>query len=142
MTGHDGKSADVVNSVNWFAVCDPSVTSVPPWLSAAVTKLGHVVAEDRDGGGVAAIGHRQRAADTGVVLRIGECRLRAEGRRLEDRGRAAGKMPAAANSTVPPLTHRRRPRRGSSPTSRCRLANLHHPRPKQTREIGVHLPST
>ena len=40
---HDGKLAQpvrgVVNGTNWFAVCAASVMSVPPWPSAAVTKL-------------------------------------------------------------------------------------------------------
>jgi hypothetical protein len=29
----------VVKGANWFAVCAPSVMSVPPWPSAAATKL-------------------------------------------------------------------------------------------------------
>jgi hypothetical protein len=40
---------------------------------------GHVVAEERDGGGVAAVGHGERAAGVGAVLGIGERRLGAEG---------------------------------------------------------------
>jgi hypothetical protein len=40
---------------------------------------GHVVAEKCDGGGVAAVGHRQRTAGLGVVLGVGERRLRTEG---------------------------------------------------------------
>ncbi len=39
---------------------------------------GHVVAEEREVRGVAAIAHRQRAGG-GAVLRVGERRLRAEG---------------------------------------------------------------
>ena len=41
VTGHDGKLTHPVCGVanNWFAVCAASVTSVPPWPSAAVTKL-------------------------------------------------------------------------------------------------------
>ena len=41
--GHDGKLnypvCGVVNRTNWFAICAASVMSVPPWPSAAVTKL-------------------------------------------------------------------------------------------------------
>ena len=40
---------------------------------------GHVVAEERDGGGVTAVAHRERAAGFGAVPRIGERRLGAEG---------------------------------------------------------------
>jgi hypothetical protein len=43
----------------------------------------HVVAEKRDGGGVAAVGHRARAAGLGGILGVGERRLRAEGVRTE-----------------------------------------------------------
>jgi hypothetical protein len=43
VTGHDGKltqpACGVVNGPNWFAVCAASVKSVPPWPSAAATKL-------------------------------------------------------------------------------------------------------
>jgi hypothetical protein len=42
----------------------------------------HVVAEKRDGGGVAAVGHRARAAGLGGILGVGE-RLHAEGVRTE-----------------------------------------------------------
>jgi hypothetical protein len=43
----------------------------------------HVVAEKRDGGGVAAVGPRARAAGLGGILGVGERRLRAEGVRTE-----------------------------------------------------------
>jgi len=39
----------------------------------------HVVAEKRDGGGVAPVRHRQSAAGVGAVLGVVERRLRAEG---------------------------------------------------------------
>jgi hypothetical protein len=40
---------------------------------------GHAVAEERDGGGVTAVGHGERAAGIGAVPRMGERRLGAEG---------------------------------------------------------------
>jgi hypothetical protein len=77
---------------------------------------GHVVAEKRDGGGVAAVGHRQRAAGFGVVLGVGERRLRAEGdiRQIDAAvqrrgvGRAGVNAAAVGDRRVGDLDDRRR----------------------------------
>ena len=63
---------------------------------------GHVVAEERDGGGLRAVGHRKRAAGIGAVRRLGEGRLGAEGDvRQIDAPR--GKAKAGSGATLPPL---------------------------------------
>ena len=65
-------------------VCAACVSKVPPWAVGRGNKArGHVVAEDHDGGGVAAVAHRQRAAGAGGIRLIGERRVRAEGDEVE-----------------------------------------------------------
>jgi hypothetical protein len=53
----------------------------------------HVVAENRDGGGVAAVVHRERA---GGVLGVSERRLRADSRSTTDAVPVARRLPTAA----------------------------------------------
>lgn len=77
----------------------------------------HVVAEKRDGGGVAAVGHRARAAGLGGILGVGERRLRAEGVRTE---RESSILEPATWVNASQAPGGRAPRGRAGPTCHCR----------------------